>query len=65
MGDFMADLNNRAGSVKKGTYHVNGQTGKVIGTTPVSRGKVLSYAASVLAAVTAACYMVVWVLEIL
>ncbi len=46
-------------------YHVNGQTGKVIGTTPVSRGKVLSYAASVLAAVTAACYMVVWVLEIL
>ena len=29
MGDFMADLNNRAGSVKKGTYHVNGQTIKV------------------------------------
>ena len=29
MGDFMADLNNRAGNVKKGTYHVNGQTIKV------------------------------------
>lgn len=46
-------------------YHVNGQTGKVIGTTPVSKVKVLSYAASVLAAVTAAGYMLVWALEIL
>ena len=46
-------------------YHVNGQTGKVIGTTPVSKAKVLSYAASVFAAVTAACYMLVWALEIL
>lgn len=46
-------------------YHVNGQTGKVIGTTPVSKAKVLSYAATVFAAVTAACYMLVWALEIL
>lgn len=46
-------------------YHVNGQTGKVIGTTPVSKAKVLSYATSVLAVVTAACYMAVWALEIL
>ena len=46
-------------------YHVNGQTGKVIGVTPVSRGKVLAYGASVFAAVTALCYMAVHVLEIL
>ena len=46
-------------------YHVNGQTGKVIGKTPVSKAKVFSYAASVLAAVTAAGYMLVWALEIL
>lgn len=29
MGDFMADLNNRVGNMKKGTYHINGQTIKV------------------------------------
>lgn len=29
MGDFMADLNNRVGTLKKGTYHINGQTIKV------------------------------------
>ena len=46
-------------------YHVNGQTAKVIGVTPVSRGKVLAYSASVFAAVTALCYMAVHVLEIL
>lgn len=46
-------------------YHVNGQTGKVIGTTPVSMAKVLSYSASVFAVVTAVCYMAVRVLEIL
>ena len=46
-------------------YHVNGQTGKVIGVTPVSRGKVLAYSASVFAAVTALCCMAVHVLEIL
>lgn len=46
-------------------YHVNGQTGKVVGTTPVSQAKVLAYSASVFAAVTAICYMAVHVLEIL
>lgn len=46
-------------------YHVNGQTGKVIGTTPVSMAKVLSYSASVFAVVTAICYMAVRTLEIL
>ena len=46
-------------------YHVNGQTGKVIGVTPVSRGKVLAYGASVFAAVTALGCMAVHVLEIL
>ena len=46
-------------------YHVNGQTGKVIGVTPVSRGKVMAYGASVFAAVTALGYMAVHLLEIL
>lgn len=46
-------------------YYVNGQTGKVVGVTPISKAKVLSYAASVFAAVTAACYMLIRALEIL
>lgn len=46
-------------------YHVNGQTGKVIGTTPVSVEKVIGYGVSVFAAVTALCYMTVRLLEIL
>lgn len=46
-------------------YHVNGQTGKVVGTTPVSRTKVLAYGASVFAAVTAVCGLMIHVLEIL
>lgn len=46
-------------------YHVNGQTGKVVGMTPVSQAKVLVYSASVFAAVTAVCLMAVHVLEIL
>ena len=46
-------------------FHVNGQTGKVIGTTPVSMGKVFAYGASVFAIVTAICSMAVRVLEIL
>lgn len=50
---------------KQYLYHVNGQTGKVVGTTPVSRAKVLAYSASVFAAVTAVCFMAVHVLEIL
>ncbi len=46
-------------------YHVNGQTGKVIGTTPVSMAKVVSYGISVFAVVTAGCYMALRILEIL
>lgn len=46
-------------------FHVNGQTGKVVGKTPVSREKVLSYGASFFAAVTAICYFAVQFLEIL
>ena len=46
-------------------YHVNGQTGKVIGVTPVSKARVIGYGASVFAAVTAICYMAVHVLELL
>lgn len=46
-------------------YHVNGQTGKVIGVTPVSKGKVVSYGISVFAVVTAICSLAVHVLEIL
>ena len=46
-------------------YHVNGQTGKVIGITPVSKAKVISYGISVFATVTAICYMAVHMLELL
>lgn len=46
-------------------YHVNGQTGKVIGATPVSKGKVMAYGTSVFAAVTALCFMATHLLEIL
>lgn len=46
-------------------FHVNGQTGKVVGTTPVSTGKVLAYGVSVFAVVTAACRLALSILEIL
>ena len=46
-------------------FHVNGQTGKVIGITPVSKEKVLAYGASVFALVTSICYLAVRFLEIL
>lgn len=46
-------------------FHVNGQTGKVIGTTPVSKGKVLAYGASMFAIVTSICYLAIGILEIL
>lgn len=46
-------------------YHVNGQTGKVVGETPVSRAKVIAYGASVFAMVTAFCGLVIHVIEIL
>lgn len=46
-------------------FHINGQTGRLIGRTPVSVGKVLSYGASVFALVTAACYLAIRFMEIL
>lgn len=45
--------------------HVNGQTGKVIGKTPVSKGKVLAYGASVFLLVTVICNFIIGILEIL
>ena len=52
---------------KDKTYeiHVNGQTGKVVGSTPVSKEKVLAYGASVFALVTSICYLAIRFLEIL
>lgn len=46
-------------------YHVNGQTGKVVGATPVSKAKVAAYGVSVFAMVTMICGLVVHMLEIL
>lgn len=46
-------------------FHVNGQTAKVIGTTPVSMGKVVGYGVSVFAIVTAICSLLIRALEIL
>lgn len=46
-------------------YHVNGQTGKVVGTTPVSKEKVVAYGVSVFAMVTMICGLLVHMLEIL
>lgn len=46
-------------------FHVNGQTGKVIGRTPVSKEKVLAYGASLFVLVTAICNLVIGILEIL
>lgn len=46
-------------------FHVNGQTGKVIGTTPVSMGKVCAYGISVFAIVTTICSLAIRALEIL
>lgn len=46
-------------------YHVNGQTGKVVGATPVSRARVVAYGVSVFALATAICGLAIHVLEIL
>lgn len=46
-------------------YHVNGQTGKVVGVTPVSKAKVVSYGISVFALVTMICSLMIHVIEIL
>lgn len=50
---------------KEYQFHVNGQTGKVIGITPVSKGKVLAYGASVFVLVTVMCNLIFTILEIL
>lgn len=46
-------------------YHVNGQTGKVVGATPVSKEKVVAYGVSVFAMVTMICGLLIHMLEIL
>lgn len=46
-------------------FHVNGQTGKVVGKTPISAGKVAVYGATVLALVTSICYLAIGIMEIL
>lgn len=46
-------------------FHVNGQTGKLIGKMPVSGEKVLAYGASVFALVTAICALALRFMEIL
>lgn len=81
MKPFKKDLNLKRGSINYALmpvwqylykyqgrdylFHVNGQTGKVIGRTPVSKGKVIAYGASVFALVTAICNLVIGILEIL
>ena len=81
MKPFNKDLNLKRGSVNYALmpvwqylykyqgrdylFHVNGQTGKVVGSTPVSKGKVIAYGASVFALVTAICNLVIGILEIL
>lgn len=46
-------------------FHVNGQTGKVVGKTPVSRSKVLFYGLSAMASVSAIVYLAIAILELL
>lgn len=46
-------------------FHVNGQTGKVVGKTPVSKGKVLLYGFSVLVSVSAIVQLAISILEVL
>lgn len=46
-------------------FHVNGQTGKVVGKTPVSKEKVMLYGASVFACVSAFCSLIIAILEVL
>ena len=46
-------------------FHVNGQTGKVVGRTPVSKEKILLYGLSVFASVSAIVSLAVSILEVL
>lgn len=46
-------------------FHVNGQTGKVVGKTPVAKEKILLYGLSVFASVSAILYLAISILEVL
>lgn len=46
-------------------FYVNGQTGKIIGSTPVSKKKVLAYGGTVFAAVAAALSFLIGIMEII
>lgn len=46
-------------------FHVNGQTGKVVGKTPVSGTKVLLYGLTTMISVAAMLYLVIGILEVL
>lgn len=50
---------------KEYDFYVNGQTGKIIGSTPVSKKKVLAYGGTVFAAVGMAVSFLIGILEIL
>ena len=46
-------------------FHVNGQTGKVVGKTPVSRAKVLLYGLTTCVSISAIMYLAIAILELL
>ena len=46
-------------------FYVNGQTGKIIGSTPVSRKKVIAYGCTVFAAVWAALSFLIGIMEVI
>ena len=48
---------------KTGRFQVNGQTGKVIGKTPVSRGKVLLYGLTTMVSVSTIFYLIMAILS--
>ncbi len=50
---------------KEYPFYVNGQTGKIIGSTPVSKKKVLAYGGTVFAAVWMALSFLIGIMEIL
>ena len=50
---------------KEYPFYVNGQTGKIIGSTPVSKKKVLAYGGTVFAAIWMALSLAIGILEIL
>lgn len=50
---------------QKYTYYVNGQSGKILGKTPTSKGKMLAYGASVWIFVSAMLTLVKMILEVL